>query len=482
MEPAPQPENFKSFEQRSHSPECREPLKQTTFKSLDFRQDILRQGWERLIENANELYEYGEITAALDSAAEALEFSVKYYGKTSRQTAVSYETLGDLISAGRKDSDLTKALGCYREALEISSALEDTPHEWLGLLNQKAGSVLYKSRRYEDAENFYREAVAEFDKAGVCDPTIRMAFYNLGIMCCNSDRLADAEKFLMRSINIGERDAVHFMARTFLGEVYRRQGKYELAERAVEPSLAFLKAGGFRESPHDAVETLRMMALIRHAQERYGEVHEFIDRAAEFIEGDDQSSILDRVRLHTISGSSYARQSDFLLAGKHLRAACSAVDGLYPNSDPAQIGPYEGMGTALWLKAEALNRILEGLEDPEAQIDSGRFEEILGRHGLAEEAVSIVKDCGGGPCLTAADITEVVIDHMDRVILRAAEYIERARDVVEQFYGTENYLTVKLVAKLGALCRLRGDDASAARHEEYARRLFDKIQGIDAAA
>jgi len=133
--------------------------------------------WERLNEEAVQLYKDGDYAGAFAAAKEALKASEYSLGKDSPVVATALNNLA-LLYYKQKQYDKSEAL--YTRSLEISQkAYGDESAEAAQVINN-LGTLSYAKTDYDKAESYYRRSLAIRDKAlGSDHPDTRKSVNNL---------------------------------------------------------------------------------------------------------------------------------------------------------------------------------------------------------------------------------------------------------------------------------------------------------------
>jgi len=179
-----------------------------------------------------------------------------------------------------------RAHGIYAEQLGESHITTNLALNWLAVFYYHAG-------KYREAEPLYKQVIekARQHKAGSFIDVLPMWTANLATTYAGQGRYEEAEQLLRKSLEDVNNWAPQRGWATqrawaqyglHLGEIYREQGKYEAAGRALLETLDACRQGQEEESDpiyYDCmVRCMNELALLHLAQEHYAEAEELFQQ------------------------------------------------------------------------------------------------------------------------------------------------------------------------------------------------------------
>jgi tetratricopeptide (TPR) repeat protein len=160
----------------------------------------------------------------------------------------------------------------------------------LAVLCQLAGIVAREQRRFEEAENHYKQALAlklEFNDRHSAAGT----YHNLGVVAQEQRRFEEAESYYKQALALFlEFNDRHSAAGTYhqLGVVAREQRRFEEAESYYKQALALFLEFNDR---HSAASTYHQLGVVAQDQRRFEEAENHYKQAlALFLEFNDRHS------------------------------------------------------------------------------------------------------------------------------------------------------------------------------------------------
>jgi len=139
-----------------------------------------------------------------------------------------------------------KSLEIYRKAMESAARLGDA--YFLGECNFNIAEVYLEQSRFADAMNFYRQALAQYNKAGD-KPGEFWSYTGMGIVQKQTGNYKDAIQCYTNALKmaqLGSLKSEKAICYNNLGNVYRRQGEFAKAMESYQKAIMV-----FRETKDD---------------------------------------------------------------------------------------------------------------------------------------------------------------------------------------------------------------------------------------
>ncbi len=175
----------------------------------------------------------GRYEEALPLFRESLDIRLLVLGEDHPDTGESLNNLGRLL---RETGDLEGAERLYRQGLEIWRARFGEGAPRVAFMMNNLGVVLLEQGELDEAARYLRRALAvRRDKLAPDSPDIGWSLVGLGRLYLAREDLGRAEPLIQEAVDLYERtfEGPHWRtaeARTLLGEIRQRQGRYEEAE------------------------------------------------------------------------------------------------------------------------------------------------------------------------------------------------------------------------------------------------------------
>ncbi len=253
-----------------------------------FRQAI--QIWRTLGYNLDSV----EITPPLDNLAGLLQDTGRYTEAQSTYEHVlgvrrnslgsnnsfTASSLNNSATFAARMGDFAKAEHLLREALNVFNQGDKDTATVLSNL----GEVLNDQGKYNEAESYYRRALAIREKQlGLHHPDTANSYNNLSHLLYRMARYAEAEPFLRRALEIntatlGDDQAMVALTRNNLAECLRITGKPQEAESLFQQSLSSTEKTFGANHPNTAV-ILNNLGEINRELQRYAEAETLHRRA-----------------------------------------------------------------------------------------------------------------------------------------------------------------------------------------------------------
>lgn len=167
--------------------------------------------------------------------------------------------------------------------LQLLTEIEDN---WIALSN--AGRQAFQESRYQEAEQFFSQAVQEADNLASEDQRLAQSLDNLAEVHRLQGNYAEAEPLIQQSLAIWEEvfGPNHLDVATSLNNLatlYQDQGDYTEAEPLYQRSLGILEGVLGPEHP-DVVATLNNLALLYQVEGKYAEAEPLYQRSLAVLE------------------------------------------------------------------------------------------------------------------------------------------------------------------------------------------------------
>ncbi len=237
-----------------------------------------------LAQALHKLTQYAEAEAYY---REALVIRQREYGAAHGEVA---KTLADLGWVVRDQDRLDEAETLYRQALGMFDALPDEERDALDVAStrNKLGLLLAKSGRYEEAEQWLREAL-EFRRGHYEDQPhqhLATSLANLGTCLRELGKFAESEELLrdalaMRVRVFGDERPTTIVSMNLLGLLLRDRGDYAAAEQVLRRAHD-LRVKALGTEPHEFVAISKHnLAVVLIALREYEEAEQLLLDAIE---------------------------------------------------------------------------------------------------------------------------------------------------------------------------------------------------------
>ncbi len=258
---------------------------------------------------SRKLHNQGNYQEAAKIARKAVAQAEKIYSNKHRKYALALSVLSVIYQT---QGYYSKAEPIAQQALEIFQTQND---KLLGRTLQGLADIYRAQGRYIKAEKFYKLALTDAEKKlGFEDEEVGQIINNLAFLYSkNIENYDEAEKLFKRAYNLFEkkvnssailkfRNTGHFTATIAnLGDLYRKQGRYDLAESFIRKSLSLNEKRFGKNHPYLGTDFYNLSNLYKNLK-KYSEAEKFIRQATE-IEiksyGKDHRYIADN--LHTLA-------------------------------------------------------------------------------------------------------------------------------------------------------------------------------------
>lgn len=167
-----------------------------------FAQDA--PGYQKLAEKTAQLANQGKYDEALVTAREANRVAVEFAGADSWIAAVSGLNLGELL---RRHGDLDEATSVIEHAIEIGEKSPDKDDTMLASMKSTVALIYATKGQYNDAIKNYEENLATLKNVkGEESEEVALVLNDLGEVYRRQQRFDEAGKALKRAIEISEKN------------------------------------------------------------------------------------------------------------------------------------------------------------------------------------------------------------------------------------------------------------------------------------
>jgi tetratricopeptide (TPR) repeat protein/predicted Ser/Thr protein kinase len=188
------------------------------------------------------LVDLNEIAAGKKLLEEALALRLELYGPDHPEYAAAVFNLGN---AYLRAGDPVAAEASYRKSLAIRERVLPPDHPEVGLSLANIGVVLREGKRYDEALEMFRRALAILDKTGGGAPTsgLVIARYNVGATLFLSGALGPARTELERALEVAVAAKISEGAEAgaivaTLGQIARVERRWDDAMQLAERAMA----------------------------------------------------------------------------------------------------------------------------------------------------------------------------------------------------------------------------------------------------
>ena len=197
-----------------------------------------------------------------------------------------------LVAAGRLAlvfDDFSDADGLLGRALRLLPAEKDIPSVELGTALFGLGRVRHEQRRWAEAEDYHKRALATREKVlGKEHPDTARSLHGLGEVCYGQGRYAEAEDYYQRALAIREKVLGKEHPETAwslhgLGAVCHWQGRYAEAEEYAQRALA-IREKVLGKEHRETAWSLQALGAICFGQGRYAEAEDYAQQALAILE------------------------------------------------------------------------------------------------------------------------------------------------------------------------------------------------------
>lgn len=285
--------------------------------------------WHVVVESQAYMLRWaGDLDAADARDREVFQFNEKISGVVPTALGMTYDKRG---KAAEQRGQPAEAAEMYRKALAIYEQAGDRQSS--AELLRRLGRVAHDQGRWDEAEQRYRDALANLTESARNLHSTQLTYDVLGELAEGRGRLGEAEEWYAESLALAEqRHDWEGTARSLhsLGRLCRKRGQLEEAERLYRRCLTLAESARYRPGRAAVYHELGLLALVRGKHESAEWFREALDLHKELGDRDGVASDYRHLGLVAIASREWdeARQllSDSLVISEQTGQRDSTIE------------------------------------------------------------------------------------------------------------------------------------------------------------